>query len=652
VSVDSAAPPSTPGGHAPQGESGILLPFSVVSILLGLFCFVYWIFLSAAESQLTEEVQNQRWLLIGLAAYLSFQGLTLLLVRAARSPDLVAGLEGPLAERFRGPQRPPVWITLLYLPRIFVGYQRSRSFLNVVTMILLGGALLVLVNYLFARHNLWRWDLTSEQVNSLTDESLRLVRSLERDVRLVGIVPRRANHDLEAEQIQTLFEHYGAASSHVLVERLDPLQVSPLELNHRLAELELSRRTYEDYLGVVVQVGARTEEGFTSTGSKHIPLTSLWKDRFSPRQKLTTFLGEQLVSSAIMELLEGERPKLYFLEGHDEIALTESDQRKGLITLMQLLNQKNFAVEPLNLIEREERDVPDDASLLVVVGPQRALTQEEIAAITVYLEKGGDALFLLEPVLEVDREHTEFFETGLEDLLEKRYGIRAMNSLVLTMVQDQTGQLIPQSALALYQFDDRHPAVAPLGERKARVIMESVRPLQPVPNMGKDGLELTSIVKTSAEWGRRCFSTTRLHEVTTRQPIPTGAEQGPFEIVMTAEKRLDDGHPEEGPDDGHGHGALQEYTGPATRIVVFGDRGWITNQYLAQGSYSNLELFLNTVNWAIQREHRVVGRAHRPKSYRLEMTPRELTFYKRAVILGMPLMAIALGIFTWILRRS
>ena len=58
--------------------------------------------------------------------------------------------------------------------------------------------------------------------------------------------------------------------------------------------------------------------------------------------------------------------------------------------------------------------VPDDAAMVLVIGPQRPFLDEEVLAIAEYLERGGSVLFALEP-------SSDFTLTGLRDQLGVEY---------------------------------------------------------------------------------------------------------------------------------------------------------------------------------------------------------------------------------------
>lgn len=515
----------------------------------------------------------------------------------------------------------------LEAPRLLeVARQRkSMHAVNAVLMSLLAFVLLGIVNFLSARHDFWRADLTSDGLYTLSEDSRNLVAPLDRDVRVVVLLPSDQDH--EAAPIQAILDQYQAASSHVLVERQDLRSKTRLENQQLLEELELGGRFEDEVLGVVVQSGVRTQDGWKKQRSKHIPKSEMWEEGFEQQRK-KTFVGEQKISSAIREVLEEARPKLYFLVGHEEAKTDDFTGEQGLGAMVRLLRQKDFEVATLNLTETGK--VPDDCNLLVIAGPRVALGQREVEALTGWLKSGGDALVALEPVIDNRRGETAFSTTGLEQLLRDDYGVAPQDRIILAQVQTAQGiGIIDQTACD--QHDMTHPAVAPLGKRGARIFFPALaRPLATTP---ATGAKTTELVMTG-NFTRGMFSTGDPFRMQREQRPPPDQAPGPFTLLVSSERVIGEG---EAP--------------KRSRVVVTGDADWLANVAINEAQFYNLELFINAVSWAMERETRLIGKTSRPKSYKLEMTPETLAAMKLFSFFGLPAVAICLGLFAWLLRR-
>ena len=90
---------------------------------------------------------------------------------------------------------------------------------------------------------------------------------------------------------------------------------------------------------------------------------------------------------------------VYFTVGHGERSVEESDKSgrgtaKGLKKLIEAMNGKS---KKLGVADGLTREVPADASLVVVLGPQSAFLPEETAALVAYAERGGSLALFLDP---------------------------------------------------------------------------------------------------------------------------------------------------------------------------------------------------------------------------------------------------------------
>ena len=627
----SAPDAPAPGAHTPDAARSMLFPLAVVSAVLGLLFLLGRVSLGGEAQIVTDAEVRRGWFLLALGGFLLFQGVALALIHLARSEDLAAGVEGPLAQRVRDGD---LVARLALLPRVLLAQRRSRQFLNAAVMVVLGAALLTLINYVFARHNLWRIDLTQERLYSLSEESAAVARALDRDVRIVVLLAR-GTQNVYVRQVESLVDQYRLHSTRVQIERLDPVVLDPEEFQRKRAELELPDRSPGELTGVVVQAGARGEDGaWHATRTTYVAAQELFEldasgDGHDGRK---VFRGEQRISTAIREVTRAERPKVYFLAGHDEVSFGDFG-RFGLAELARALMERDFEVLPLNLGERERRDVPEDAALLVVAAPRRPLTESDLAGVRAFLDRGGDALFLLEPWTVHRGERTEWPQTGLEPLLEGSYGIRTRDRWVLlSQWVEEIGAQIEKPELPLYTFDEIHPVTKALAGAQ-RVRLATARPLVKIPVIGA---QTAVLLQTDPRWGQGASAIHQTH----RQDLG-GAQperEGPYAVVLASERTI---RP-------LGEDAREGAEPRRSRVVVFGDVDWATNHSLLQRSFANLELALNAVSWCREREAHVIGRAPRPRSFRLEMSPTELERFQTAALLGLP--ALALGVLAWVLR--
>lgn len=523
----------------------------------------------------------------------------------------------------------------------------SHQALNSLLMSVLAVAVVVSLNWIAQEHNFWRADLTQEGIYTLQEESRTELATLQRDIRLFLVL--RGNDAEVKNVLDSLIEQYETASSHVRSERVDPDKLNQREIETKLRDLELGTDVMDEdqVLGVVVQSGVQTAEGWKRDRSKHIPRADLWEEEGGghggPGKR--RFVGEQKISSAIVEVLQGKRPKLYFLSGHDEASPDDTD-KAGLGSLASLLRQKNHEVGELKIAQGEE--IPDDCALLVVAAPQRPLTPVEAASVKRYLDRGGDAIVCLEAVFARQASGpTQFMRSGLEDLLKER-GVLVEDRYIVAWGRDPgTGRLVLLDDIPFDEFDLAHKVVAPLMRNEGRVDLKGARPIKV---LGTGAGAPTALVKTGPDMSKAVRSTD--DPLNIKSSVLPGEQPGPFTVVVASEKEVGPAPPPPpARPEGSTEAPPEEPKRPRSRLVVVGDVDWMTNSYLTLPMYRNLELFQNAAAWAMEREQKIVGKATRPRSYRLTMDEGTLAFYKFLAVLGLPTIALSLGMFVWLIRR-
>ena len=155
----------------------------------------------------------------------------------------------------------------------------------------------------------------------------------------------------------------------------------------------------------------------------------------------------------------------------------------GVKTWSEGLLNEGFKPEELSLLTTHE--VPADAQVLVIAGPQAPLQASEIAAIKKYTEAGGKIIVMEDPG----------FDTGLEPLVAS-WGVQIQNDLIL----DPNG---PAAQLAVAQEFADHPVAKPRQTLFGTLadLFPEARGLKKVPAGGYD---VTELFKTgSTAWGTR-----------------------------------------------------------------------------------------------------------------------------------------------------
>ncbi len=462
--------------------------------------------------------------------------------------------------------------------------------------VVLAVALVAMVNWLGYRHYS-RGDWTSSKLYTLSAKSLNILKGLHADVRVVVLMTPSTPLFSETKE---LLDRYQAASPRIKVEYIDP-ERDPLRTKTLAQEFGVSTANT-----VVFASGGR---------KKYVTSDQLAEYDYSGMQmgqapKLKGFKGEEQFTAAILAVVNPKVPKVYFVTGHGEHDPDAADG-SGYSQLKDAIKRDNYDVEKTTLLAGA---VPADCDLLVIAGPKAPFTDPEKAALKAYLDKGGRALVMLDPVLG-DRAQS----SGLEALL-KGYGVEVDNDLVV----DPSKQLPFFSLAAVYVDQFRsHPVVD--GMQGLAVLFPIARSVTTVAAPGAT----SSILLTTSDkgWGQRDLKANATGQLEIKKA--PGDVPGPVPLGVAAQSEKDKEH--------------------GWRLVVFGNSAFASNQYLANAGNSNL--VLNAVNWLANQEQALGIAPRSPEQVQLFLSETQMSHVLLISLILLPACAIALGVAVWWRRR-
>ncbi len=212
-------------------------------------------------------------------------------------------------------------------------------------------------------------DVSGKNLYELSDTTIELLDNLQQDVTLYVV----GDPTMLDERIQNIAERYGAASSHIKVENLDPVLHPSV-----LTDYEAEDQT------ILVSCEA--------TGKKEtihfydIVLYDQMAMYYGQYQE-SEFDGEGQISSAIAMVTNESNKKIYTLEGHQEADLTD--------TVKDLLAKSSMEIDTCNLLTGN--GVPEDADMILMYAPQLDLAEDEREMLSEYLHAGGQVMILAGP---------------------------------------------------------------------------------------------------------------------------------------------------------------------------------------------------------------------------------------------------------------
>ncbi len=475
--------------------------------------------------------------------------------------------------------------------------KRIFSNLNIVGTLLLALVLLVMVNFVALRNPV-RANWSGRQYYTLSDKTLNLLNALDQPVK-VTVFFQNEHKFIQNRDLENLLEEYEYHSrGNIQVEWIDPAR--------DLARTEKLATKYGLTEPQVVVFDLAGKSKVVRQGD--LADTEIVRGRKEP--VITAFKGEQAFSSAIQSLMQDELPMVYFLAGHGERRITDFDQMVGFSKIGTQVLRDNLEVKEL-MLSAESR-VPENAAALVIPGPAKLLSTVEVEMIEEYLNRSGRVMVLLDALK----------ETGLEPML-RRWGVGLRNDFVVDLENTLRG-----SDVHIRRYTP-HPITMQMQSIVQFILPRSIVPLEDGP--ADDRPSVTPLAMTSD----KSWSETQVADTSAKFDENTGDRPGPFSLAVAVER-----------------GAAQEMLDvqiQPSRMVVFGDSDFACNGGLVGG---NQDLFMNALNWLLDREE-LMAIAPKPiEEVRVGLSKKQLHKQIWINVVGIPVLAVVLGLIVGFRRRK
>ncbi|HEX9838764.1 MAG TPA: Gldg family protein [Anaerolineales bacterium] len=329
------------------------------------------------------------------------------------------------------------------------------------------------------------------------------------------------------------------------------------------------------------------------------------------RKEIAAFASESEILKAMLRLINPGSSAVYFLAGHGEHDIEQSGDA-SMTRAKDILESKNYAVKPLNLLV--DNQIPEDASVIVIAGPIKPVSENEVKLLKDYLANGGSLIVMEDPSI-----LTEFGDESdpLADMLSKDWGTTFNNDIVIDLNSPQ-----PTTAAAAY-YDSTHPVT--LNTNNLVTYFPFTRSLNMAESM--EGVALNPLVQTKENsWGETDFES-----LTQGGGPPSFDEsvekQGPLTLVVAGENTTTKG-----------------------RVVVFGGSNFAIDPNF--DAYGNGDMFVNSVDWAAEQED-LTNITPKTPTQRTFIVPSSLQWIMILLgsILIIPGLVIFGGVATWLKRR-
>jgi ABC-type uncharacterized transport system len=488
--------------------------------------------------------------------------------------------------------------------------RRWKIGLDVVVRTALVLAVAVMLNYLGARF-FHRFYLSSQTNIQLSSRTLAVLNSLTNQLTVTLYYDTHDQNNFYSTLL-ALANEYHAANKNISVRTVDYI--------NNPAEAEKVKEQY-DLPGATDSPNAPPGKDLIifACGDRHdtVPGDAIVKYQLEPtapddpkqkelqfRRKPVAFNGEVMFTSKLLALAHAQPLKAYFLQGHGESSLTDTED-SGFAKFGLALAQNDLVVNNLELLG--DTDVPMDCSLLIIAAPIKRFEIPELQKIDKYLAQGG-RLFALFNYASIRQ------PTGLEPILQK-WGVNVLS----TYVKDPQNSVGDQ-VVVVREFNPK-TFVNPL----TQLALEMVLP-RPI---------------TKVDW----------------ENPPANAPQVD-ELVLSGENSALANDPSAAPRSYPLIAAIEQKTVAGisnprgnTRIVVAGDSLFLDNQVIEAGA--NRDFVNYAVNWLVDRSELLNGIGPRPVTeFRLNLTKIQRQQIGWLLLGALPGAVLCLGGLVWLVRRK
>lgn len=472
-----------------------------------------------------------------------------------------------------------------------------------------------------------RKDYSLNRYTELSSQTENVLKNLTDPVDITycgatGVVDDIAAHI--QEDVQRLLEQYVQKSGGKIKVR----RINPFTETEKAQQLVQRFKLADSQDVLILERGER---------SKILTVSDLAEIDFSgsmmgqpPRVK--SFNAEAHITSALLSLTSGKSAKVYFTVGHGEPDIKAPvEDPTSLSVLASRVKTQNATVGTTNL--ELEGKVPEDADLLVIIGPQIPFLPNEISALTDYItRRHGNLLIALGPEV----------KTGLENLLQP-YGLQFQDDIVMRKVlalsEEGPKQAITLSAVGA-NFGD-HPSIAwtrwlqetqtmmPIGRSRSLLLKDTnSNPLQPE----KKPLAQWLIQTTPQEWGETTFGNWQ-----TAKPEfnPQSDHKGPLVLAAVLDTGSIDSN--------------NNVRVDGARVIAVGAYDFLLNKEIgALGA----DFFTNSMNWLIDQQNALGISPKQPKTMAISFTDAQKRVIAGITMLGVPGVGLLLWLIVWWRRRT
>ena len=499
---------------------------------------------------------------------------------------------------------------------------RVRIGANVLLQVGLIFFLAAMVNYLGFEHYR-RWDLSRDKKYQLSDKTTRFLESIKGKVRITVFFGAGNPIGQDVQNLVTQYQY--AAKGKIDVENIDPDRSLS-----RAKEVFEKYKVVTDESLVIVDYEGRSK----MVKASEMAEVDQGNSMFGEGPKVTAFKGEQAITSAMMDVVEGKKNAVGYVLGHKEPPIAdaaptmpspmapEPGVRSPVSVLKMLFENENIKLQELNLFDVPA--IPAELTTIMIVGPQYDFSDREMQLLREFWGKQGRILLLLDPAAKTPKLHAFLSELGVTVNDDRLMANVKTGIQEVARVRDVVARFLPSSPITRRLAEVRAPflggtssmTIAPPAQTQA----SDVR-IEPLAHAEK------------GYWGEMDYSSS---DDNLLQFTEGRDKDVPLNIAVSIEK---------------GGSGDERAQANSSRMVVVSNSTFVLDNALTQDQ-QGLDFISGSINWLLSREQ-LIGIAPKvPRTLTFSLDDAALRNLWWLLLVFIPLVPALLGFAVWWQRRA
>ena len=440
----------------------------------------------------------------------------------------------------------------------------TGTFISVVSTL----GIIIVLNYLLFRTDV-RFDVTEGKFHTVSAQTVRVLKSVEGEIEIIGFFK---DTGVDREGFQDLAKEYSHRNDNIKVKLINPDKEPGIAKKYGVKE----------YGSVVIGRGDKVVKLRLTD-----PITGGILNN-----------SEEKITNAILKLTRESEKTLYFLTGHGQRDMGNSVDAEGLGLLRRTIIDEGYNVKEFLILRGEE--LPRENAILFVAAPIKAFSLKEILYIKNYLNRGGRAVFLIEP-----RSGNEIAS------VLKGYGFELSDDVII----DPSSKLEGGGDIAPIVSD--YPYHEITEDFRFATIFPYSRSIDVLSDFNATVLASTG----EYSWSETDFELFN-EGVAQREESDKSGPLGVAAVVENSAKG---------------------------RIAVFGSADFVSNVFLEFSG--NRDFFLNTLNWVSGDENLISIRPKAVNTGNLTITTKQVNLIFLFTVVMIPAVILSSGLVIWWKRR-